>query len=134
MEMLERDFSEGKQKNQTQVAWRKISNRNAIRDRKIVIYAALAAQHAGNDVKHYMNGLQQQAELAMKKATGPGNTANVMNHIKTKVEALPGFLSPTEFEKQILGWKHTPQILAQAKSKQARESAPYPPTGIPFQS
>lgn len=36
--------------------------------------------------------------LAMKKASDPGNTANVMNHIKTKLEALPGFLSPIEFE------------------------------------
>lgn len=77
-----------------------MSNRNASMDRKIDICAAPAAQHAGKDVKPYMNALQEQTELAIKKATGPRNITNVMNDMKTIVEAFPGFLS--RIEKQIL--------------------------------
>ena len=75
MRDLERDFSEGKQNVQEtrQVAWRQISNRNAIRDRKDIIYAALGAQQAGKDVASYMNSLQEQAEQAIKKRSGSGN-------------------------------------------------------------
>ena len=133
MRDLERDFSEGKQNVQEtrQVAWRQISNRNAIRDRKIIIYAALGAQQAGKDVASHMNSLQEQAEQAIKKRSGSGNTTTVMTHIKNKLEASPGFLSPIEFEQQVLKWEHTAKILAQAKSKQPKAPAPYGPPPVP---
>lgn len=132
---LEKDFSEGRQKGSaqnpptSQVPWRKIDGRNAIRDRKIIIYAALGAQHAGEDVTAVMNAMQQEAQQAVAKAAGPGNTTTLMTYMKRKIEARAGFLSPIEFERQILGWKHTPQLLAQASSKHPvpKEKTPYPP-------
>ena len=135
---LEKDFSEGKQKGSAQnpptcqTPWRKIEGRNAIRDRKIIIYAALGAQLAGEDASAVMNALQQEAQQAVDKTTGPGNAATLMTFMKRKIEAMPGFLSPIEFERQILKWKHTPQLLAQANSKHqaTKETTPYPPQSI----
>jgi len=37
-------------------------------------------------------------------------------------------MSPVDFEQKVLMWKHTPTILAQAKSKQSTKA--YPPEGI----
>ena len=138
LEDLEKDFSEGRQKGSaqspptSQVPWRKIDGRNAIRDRKIIIYAALGAQHASEDVKAVMNAMQQEAQQAVENATGPGNATTVLTYMKRKIEAKPGFLSPIEFEKQILKWKHTAAILSQAASKQPahKEKTPNPPQSI----
>ncbi len=57
--------------------------------------------------------------------TRPGISTTLMTFIKAKIEGAPGYLSPIEFEKQILGWEHTSKMLKQAGSKQ--EKAAYPP-------
>ena len=78
-----------------------------------------------------MNALQQDAQAASTTAASrPGNSTTLMTSVKAKLEAAPGFLTPIEFEKQILGWKHTQRVLAQAASKQPKKQAPYPPQGI----
>ena len=92
----------------------------------------MGAQDAGEDVNAVLNAMQQEAQKAVEKAAGPGNTVTLMTFTKRKNEARPGFLSPIEFERQILGWKHTPQLLAQASSKLQvpKEKTPYPPQSI----
>ena len=105
MEKLERDLAEGRQKSEVPkvVPWRHIQAWNAIRDRKIIIYGALKAQHDGKDYKAYMNALQHDVQAALNTAASRlGNITTLMTSIKAKLEAAPGFLTPIEFEKQIL--------------------------------
>ena len=106
MKELERDFSEGRQKKGRKslcVAWRNIRNRNAIRDRKIIIYGALQAQHYGKDPTAFMNALQKEAQGLLDKASRQGNKGNLMSHMKRKLEEVSGHLSPFAFEKEVLG-------------------------------
>ena len=130
METLEKDLAEGRQKKKSpSVPWRNISNRNAIRDRKIIIYGALQAQHDGKDVKVFMSALQKSAEASLEAARKrPGNSATLMICIKSLIERSPGYLTPIEFEKQVLKWQHTPQALRAATSKQ--QKAPLDPSDI----
>ena len=130
METLEKDLAEGRQKKKSpSVPWRNISNRNAIRDRKIIIYGALQAQHDGKDVNEYMSALQKAAEASLEAARKrPGNSATLMTCIKSLIEHSPSYLSPIEFEKEVLKWQHTPQALKAAASKQ--QKAPYGPVDV----
>ena len=130
METLEKDLAEGRQKKKSpSVPWRNISNRNAIRDRKIIIHGALQAQHDGKDVNEYMSSLQKAAEASLEAARKrPGNSATLMTCIKSLIEHSPSYLSPIEFEKEVLKWQHTPQALKAAASKQ--QKAPYGPVDV----
>jgi len=136
LEQLEKDLQEGIQQKSTasfkseKEPWRRgITDRTAIMDRKIVIYGILKAQQDGHDLKEFMSGQIKRAEDAMKKARTAGvkRPPMLLNQLKRQFELAEDRLTPVQFEEQVLGWKLTAQVKAQAASKQ--QLPVYPPTG-----
>ncbi len=136
LEQLEKDLQEGTQQKSTasfkseKEPWRKgITDRTAIMDRKIVIYGILKAQQDGHDFKEFMSGQIKQAETAMETARKAGvkRPPMLMNQLKRQFELAKDRLTPVQFEEQVLGWKLTAKVKAQAASKQ--QLPVYPPTG-----
>jgi len=128
LEQLEKDLQEGTQQKSTasfkseKEPWRRgITDRTAIMDRKIVIYGILKAQQDGHDLKEFMSGQIKQAETAIKRPP------MLMNQLKRQFELAKDRLTPVQFEEQVLGWKLTAKVKAQAASKQ--QLPVYPPTG-----
>ena len=128
MAQLEQDWAEGVQrKNSPSVPWRSL-DRNSIRDRKIVIYGLLQAELQGKDLKEFMAPHVAAAKSLMEKS-GTGAKPTLLTYIKRIFENdKNNYMSPVDFEQKVLMWKHTPTILAQAKSKQSTKA--YPPEGI----
>ncbi len=88
-------------------------------DRKIVIYGILKAQQDGHDLKE-LSGQIKRAEDAMQKARTAGvkRPPMLLNQLKRQFELAEDCLTPVQFEEQVLGWKLTAQVKAQAASKQ----------------
>jgi hypothetical protein len=128
MAQLEQDWAEGVQrKNSPSVPWRSL-DRNSIRDRKIVIYGLLQAELQGKDLTEFMAPHVAAAKSLMEKG-GTGAKPALLTYIKRIFENdKNNYMSPVDFEQKVLMWKHTPTILAQAKSKQSTKA--YPPEGI----
>ena len=76
-----------------------------------------------------MSGQIKRAEDAMKKARTAGvkRPPMLLNQLKRQFELAEDRVTPVQFEKQVLGWKLTAQVKAQAASKQ--QLPVYPPTG-----
>jgi len=136
LEQLEKDLQEGTQQKSTasfkseKEPWRRgITDRTAIMDRKIVIYGILKAQQDGHDLKEFMSGQIKQAETAMETARKAGvkRPPMLMNQLKRQFELAKDRLTPVQFEEQVLGWKLTAKVKAQAASTQ--QLPVYPPTG-----
>lgn len=131
MAELEEGLSTGKQKQKDSgsVAWR-VGLRKDIMNLKVIIYAALGAQHRGKDMVAFMNAHQAQAEERLKAHQGrrTGNVSSVMHQLIILLQSRSDFLPALEFESQILGWKITEQRMKQSKSRRAKSS--YPPAGI----
>lgn len=138
MEQLEKDLQEGVQYKSTAVStsdkepWRQgITDRNIIRDRKILIYGMLQAERDGLNLKEFMAGHVQKAEKAMKEASKlKGAPPSLLTFIKRQFEQAPNFKTPVQFEEQVLGWNLTAKVKKQAASKQANNTTSYPPPGI----
>jgi len=112
------------------VPWRRgITDRTAIKDRKIVIYGILKAQQDGHDLKEFLSGQTKRAETAMETARKAGvkRPPMLMNQLKRQFELAKDRLTPVQFEEQVLGWGLTAKVKAQAASKQ--QLPVYPPTG-----
>ena len=71
----------------------------------------------------------EQLVLLLQTLLERGNSGNIMTSMKTMIETSPGFLTPIQFEQQVLKWQHTAQALKAATSKQRKTSA-YPPAGV----
>ena len=138
LEQLEKDLQEGTQQKSTasfksekeKEPWRRgITDRTAIMDRKIVIYGLLKAQQDGHDLEPFMSGQIKQADTTMETARKAGvkQPPMLMNQLKRQFELAKGRLTPVQFEEQVLGWKLTAKVKAQAASKQ--QLPVYPPTG-----
>ena len=115
LEQLEKDLQEGVQFPSTasqksdKEPWRQgITNRNVVRDRKIVIYGMLQAEREGHKLKELMAGHVKAAEQAIQEASKrQGASTTVLTYIQRRFESDPKFMSPTEFEEKVLGWKLT---------------------------
>lgn len=133
MEQLEKDFQEGVQQAASQkLPWRSISDRNLIRDRKILIYGMLQAELDGKDLKKFMAEQVERAQSSMKAIGSRGAPPALLPQLKRQFELAPKHLRPALFEEQVLGWKLTDKIKKQAASKQAtsKPAETYPPSGI----
>lgn len=138
MEQLEKDLQEGVQQKSTAVSssdkepWRQgITDRNIIRDRKILLYGMLQAERDGHNLKEFMAGHVQKAEKAMREASKlKGAPPALLNFIKREFERSPKFRTPVDFEEHVLGWKLTDKVKKQAASKKTTNNMSYPPPGI----
>ena len=120
MEQLEKDFQEGVQQAASKkLPWRGISDRNLIRDRKILIYGMLQAELDGKDLKTFMAAQVQQAHASMKRSGSRGAPPALLPQLKRQFENAANHLRPGLFEEKVLGWKLTDKVKKQAASKQA---------------
>ena len=138
MEQLEKDLQEGVQQQSTagsiceKERWRQgFTDRNVIRDRKIVLYGMLQAEHDGLNLTAFMAAHVKRAEKAMDEARKQkGAPPTVLTYIKRQFEQAANFKTPSDFEEQVLGWKLTDKVKKQAASKKASKITTYPPAGI----
>ncbi len=87
----------------------------------------LQAELQGQDLKEFMAPHVAAAKSLMEKG-GTGAKPTLLTYIKRIFENDKNYMSPVDFEQKVLMWKHTPTILAQAKSKQSAKA--YPLEGI----
>ena len=119
-QQLEREFQEGIQKKHTDShPWRIMDDRNAIRDRKAVIYHLLSAERAGKDVHQVMADLETRATEEQQEGKNKSGAKSTMFSLVLKyIRAEKPSMNIHSFEADVLGWNHTEQIKARANSKQ----------------
>ena len=124
MAQLEQDKAEGKQvEGSAYMPWRVITNRKEMHKRKIIIYSMLGARHDGQEVDTFMAEYHHAAEAAVsnhgsKRGRKPCYMTSLLMALEEPFKKKYG--TPVEFEKKVLGWKHTPSNLAKASSKRQR--------------
>ena len=101
--LLEQDMTLHKQA----TAWRNISNRNLVRNRKLIIYCLLKAEQAGEQLAEFIPALQRLAQPDSKQKKGKGRAACLMTKVLGVIQAeYPTYLvsEPKKFESDVLKW------------------------------